>query len=207
MKCKIQRKTKKRGKANKRHLPQQNRQRAFRERKEKHVKDLETKLASLEAAQEQASVENERLKRDLAKMSTENEILRATSGMTPSSQQQQQHSSSSRSPPDHNHNHTTGPMEYQPTDFYSQVLQNHANKVPSHRIVTSDDGERLLAAGATWDYIISHELYRRGLVDVGGVSERLKNCARCDGQGPVFPEAAIISAIEHSVASGSDDLL
>ncbi|PNY26432.1 Fluconazole resistance protein 3 [Tolypocladium capitatum] len=171
-------------------------QRAFRERKEKHVKDLETKLASLEVAQQQASVENERLKRDLQRMSTENEILRATSALGSG------HNSSHSPEPT-----TTGPLQYNPTDFYSNVLQNHPNKQPSHRIVTSDDGERLLAAGATWDFIISHDLYKRGLVDVADVSERLKNLARCDGQGPVFSEQAIIGAIEQSVASGSDDLL
>ncbi|XWX02063.1 hypothetical protein V2A60_010095 [Cordyceps javanica] len=183
-------------------------QRAFRERKEKHVKDLETKLADLEAAQQQASVENERLRRDLEKMSTENEILRATSSI-PQQQQQQQHRhhSSSGSPPPPQHVATTGPTEYHPTDFYSNVLQGHANKAPSHRVVVGDDGARLLAAGATWDYIVSHELFKRGLVDVGGVSERLKGAARCDGQGPVFPEAAILAAIEQSVAGGSDDLL
>jgi AP-1-like factor len=96
-------------------------------------------------------------------------------------------------------------MRYSPTDFYTEVLQAHENKTPSHRIVTSDTGERLLAAGATWDYIIKHPLYTRGLVDVG--DERLKKVAKCDGQGPVFEERAIIDAIEKSVASGSDELL
>jgi AP-1-like factor len=167
-------------------------QRAFRERKERHVKDLEAKLAGLEAAQQQSSIENERLKRDLQKISTENEILRATS--------QTGHGSISPEP-------ATGPLRFKPTDFYSNVLQNHTNKSPSHRIVTSDDGERLLAAGATWDFIISHELFKKGLVDIADVSERLKNCARCDGQGPVFSERSITSAIEQSVASGTDDLL
>ncbi|KAK4081470.1 hypothetical protein Purlil1_11648 [Purpureocillium lilacinum] len=177
-------------------LVAEGRQRAFRERKEKHVKDLEAKLANLEAAQQEASVENERLKRDLQKMSTENEILRATSSMGHGHQ-------SSHSPEPI----TTAPMRYSPTDFYSNVLQNHPNKQPSHRITTSDQGERLLAAGATWDYIIAHDLFKRGLVDVGGVSELLKDCARCDGQGPVFAESDILRAIEQSVASGSDDLL
>lgn len=149
----------------------------------------------MEAAQQHASTENERLKRDLQKMSTENEILRATSVMG--------NGHSSRSPEPL----TTGPMHYKPTDFYTNVLQGHKNQSPSHRIVTSDEGERLLAAGATWDFIISHELYKKGLVDVGDVSERLKHCARCDGQGPVFAEGAIVSAIEMSVASGTDDLL
>ncbi len=98
-------------------------------------------------------------------------------------------------------------MRYSPTDFYTDVLQAHDNKTPSHRIVTSGTGERLLAAGATWDYIIKHPLYIRGLVDVGDVSEMLKKKAKCDGQGPVFEEREIIDAIEKSVASGSDELL
>jgi hypothetical protein len=68
-------------------------------------------------------------------------------------------------------------------------------------------GSRLLAAGATWDFIISHPLFKKGLVDVSSVSERLKSLAKCDGQGPVFEERAIIDAIEKSVASGSDELI
>ena len=173
------------------------RQRAFRERKERHVKDLESRLQQLEQAQQQAVNENEKLKRDLQKMSTENEILRATSmaGVNAASP------GANAAPT------TTGPMTYTPTDFYSNVLQNHANKTPSHRIVTSDDGERLLAAGAMWDLIINHELFKRGLVDIAVVSERLKSQAKCDGQGPVFEERAIFEAIEQSVASGSDELL
>ncbi|RYP73931.1 hypothetical protein DL770_007691 [Monosporascus sp. CRB-9-2] len=173
-------------------------QRAFRERKERHVKDLEAKLASLEAAQSQTASENEKLKRDLQKISTENEILRATSSI--------QAQRGSMSPPGGVPT-TTGPMQYNPTDFYSDLLENHTNKTPSHRIVESESGERLLAAGAAWDLIINHELFRKGMVDVGSVSERLKPQAKCDGQGPVFEECAVLQAIEQSVASGSDELL
>lgn len=98
-------------------------------------------------------------------------------------------------------------MRYSPKDFYTEVLYAHENKTPSHRIVTSENGERMLAAGAAWDYIVEHALFKRGLVDVGDVSERLKKVAKCDGQGPVFEEGAIVDAIEKSVASGSDELL
>jgi hypothetical protein len=160
------------------------------------VKDLESRLHHLEAAQQQAVTENEKLKRDLQKMSTENEILRATSSI----------GGNTGSPGTHAPTET-GPLSYNPTDFYSNVLQHHPNKTPSHRIVTSDDGERLLAAGATWDLIINHELFKRGMVDIADVSERLKTQAKCDGQGPVFEERAILEAIEQSVASGSDELL
>jgi AP-1-like factor len=98
-------------------------------------------------------------------------------------------------------------MSYNPTEFYSDLLANHANKTPSHRVVQSENGERLLAAGATWDYIIGHDLFKKGMVDVGDVSLRLKHLAKCDGQGPVFEESAVLEAIEQSVASGSDELL
>jgi hypothetical protein len=172
-------------------------QRAFRERKERHVKDLESRLHQLEQAQQDAVSENERLKRDLQKMETENEILRATSMAT----------ANAGSPGGAAAPITTGPMTYSPTDFYSNVLQGHANKAPSHRIVTSEKGERLLAAGATWEVIVNHELFKRGLVDVTLVSERLRPQAKCDGQGPVFEESAIIEAIEQSVAENSDELI
>lgn len=157
------------------------------------MKDLEAKLAALEKNSASVAEENERLKLQLQKAATENEILKATSG----------HNHRGGSEPLPN----AGPMRYSPTDFYTEVLHAHENKTPSHRIVTSDTGERLLAAGATWDYIIKHPLYIRGLVDVGDVSDRLKKVAKCDGQGPVFEEREIIDAIEKSVASGSDELL
>lgn len=161
------------------------------------MKDLEAKLASLEAVQNDTLTENERLKRDLQKVSTENEILRATS-VVPGGGSPGQNGTAPT---------TTGPMSYNPTDFYSNVLQNHANKNPSHRVVTSDEGERLYAAGATWDFIINHDAYKRGMVDIADISNRLKHQAKCDGQGPVFEERAIVEAIEQSVASGSDELL
>ncbi|KAK0390909.1 hypothetical protein NLU13_0412 [Sarocladium strictum] len=168
-------------------------QRAFRERKEKHVKDLESKLADLENAQQQASVENQRLKADLQKMSTENEILRATGGTANNS-----HSPEPLS---------TGPLSYEPKDFYSSLLKGHNNQSLSHRIAYSDDGEKLFGAAATWDYIINHELFKAGLVNIGEVSTNLNHRAKCDGQGPVFAESTILDAIQLSVASGSDDLL
>jgi len=168
-------------------------QRAFRERKERHVKDLEAKLAAMERNSATVAEENERLKLQLQKAATENEILKATSAHP-------QRGSSEPLP-------NVGPLQYSPKDFYTEVLHAHENKTPSHRIVTSDSGERLLAAGAAWDFIIKHPLYTRGLVDVGDVSESLKKVAKCDGQGPVFEEREIVAAIEKSVASGSDELL
>ncbi|KAF9014916.1 hypothetical protein BDQ17DRAFT_1418052 [Cyathus striatus] len=54
-------------------------QRAFRERKEKHVKDLEDKVAALEAKNEQALHENENLRDLLNRLQNENVILKQSS--------------------------------------------------------------------------------------------------------------------------------
>jgi AP-1-like factor len=71
----------------------------------------------------------------------------------------------------------------------------------------SEDGERLLHAGATWDLIQSHELYRKGMVDVGDLVKRLQGKAECDGRGPAFKESEVIAAIEESVISAADELI
>ncbi|KAG6328401.1 hypothetical protein ID866_10688 [Astraeus odoratus] len=51
-------------------------QRAFRERKEKHVKDLEDKVADLEAKNEEAQAENNNLRDLLARLQEENMTLK-----------------------------------------------------------------------------------------------------------------------------------
>ena len=172
-------------------------QRAFRERKERHVKDLETKLNSLEAHSSTLLTDNERLKRELQKLATQNEILRATSSHS------NQHVSNLRAP-----SPLSGPLRYTPKDFQAAVGIDHPTNGVSHRIHRSAaTGERLLAAGATWDMIQSHELYQRGMIDVSDVCERLKGNATCDGTGPAFSEGAIKRAIEESVASCGDQLI
>ncbi|KIL71094.1 hypothetical protein M378DRAFT_66555 [Amanita muscaria Koide BX008] len=51
-------------------------QRAFRERKEKHVKDLEDQVTALEEKNEQAMTENENLRDLLTRLQTENVVLK-----------------------------------------------------------------------------------------------------------------------------------
>ncbi|KIO07348.1 hypothetical protein M404DRAFT_43642, partial [Pisolithus tinctorius Marx 270] len=51
-------------------------QRAFRERKEKHVKDLEDQVAALEAKNEEAQTENNNLRDLLSRLQQENIALR-----------------------------------------------------------------------------------------------------------------------------------
>ncbi|KAK6330812.1 hypothetical protein TWF718_003011 [Orbilia javanica] len=171
-------------------------QRAFRERKERHVKELEEKLSTLEASSSTVLSENERLKREIQKITTENQILRATSAA------QAAHQPAAPAPVD------VGPLAYSPTDFYDVVLEPHKNKTPSHRISHHPEtGEQLLGAAAAWDLITSDPLYMDGQVDIQAVSEFLKPKAKCDGQGPVFPESEVRKAIQLSASLGKDELI
>ncbi|KAI9733319.1 MAG: hypothetical protein M1834_003403 [Cirrosporium novae-zelandiae] len=197
-------------------------QRAFRERKERHVKDLEAKLSSLQQSQSTLSADNERLKREMARLATENEILRATSSGPPGHSvllpDGAQHTSQDE-------DLVAGNMKFSPIDLSSRLLipssstttPSHSSKdfvskpstYPTHRLTISSTGERLLSASATWDFILATEEYAHGLVDVADVCERLKRegKTKCDGQGPCFEEQDIRRAIQESCGGGTDGLI
>lgn len=59
-------------------------QRAFRERKEKHLKDLETKVEELQKASEEANNENQKLRSQVEKMTAELNEYKKRVGMTSS---------------------------------------------------------------------------------------------------------------------------
>ncbi|CAG8887888.1 unnamed protein product [Penicillium egyptiacum] len=177
-------------------------QRAFRERKEQHVRDLEDKVNNLEQASNTLQADNERLKRELARYTTENEILRATS----------QHANRGHISTNENPEPTTvtGPMKFSPTDFHTTFMPDGPGtpRSPQHRLTMCPiTGEKLLDAGATWDLIQKHELFERGQLDIGDVTERLKGMSQCDGQGPAFKEGQVRQAIEESAAAGRDELI
>ncbi|OJJ03526.1 hypothetical protein ASPVEDRAFT_30041 [Aspergillus versicolor CBS 583.65] len=178
-------------------------QRAFRERKERHVRDLEEKVNNLQQESSTLTADNDRLKRELARYSTENEILRATANGPGSGGDggDGQRGPASSGPTQ------TGPMIYSPTDFYSDLVPA-GQSVRLHRVTYCKvSGERLYDAGAAWDMIQEHELFKKGLVDIAGVTKRLKSAAQCDGQGPAFRECQIQKAIEESALEDRDGLL
>ena len=155
--------------------------------------------------------ENERLKRELDRIATQNEILRATTAPRKPAQQD---------PPSRNGGGgggpgpealTSGPMIYSPSTF-NAAFSGHGTSGPeepvSHHIeISATTGERLLATGAAWDFIQHHELYRRGWVDIADVSEKLKEKIVCNGTGPTFSERDVIQAIEDCVGAAGDELI
>lgn len=161
------------------------------------MKDLENRLNALSSQSTTVLSENERLKRELQKLATQNEILRATNSSGPNG------GSQPFRPP----SPVPGPQTYSPTDFQRAVGVDPKYPVTYLDFGTKEDGEHLLSAGATWDLIQSHELSRNEMVDIGDVCRRLKGRATCNGQGPVFLESQVIAAIEESIISAADELI
>ena len=161
------------------------------------MKDLESKLNTLSAHSSTLLSDNERLKRELQKLATQNEILRAT---TNNSHTQQRHAQRAPSP-------LPGPQTYSPVDFQVAVGVDPIAHPISYEDFGGEEGDRLLAAGATWDLIKNNEMCQKGMVDIGDVCRRLKGKTECDGRGPAFRESVIKRAIEDSVLVGSDELI
>ncbi|KAB2569730.1 hypothetical protein DBV05_g11596 [Lasiodiplodia theobromae] len=197
-------------------------QRAFRERKERHVRELEEKLRALESSTHSLQSDNERLKLLLQRAKTENEILRATNhhqhrraGSTGSGSGSG--GSRSASPGDAGDGEMQLDLERDP---YTTVRGDGTGAAPAGstggglggsghhaRANVGRSTPHLLGASQTWDLIQSHPLVRSGAVDVADVCERLRTAARCDGQGPVFEEAAIYRVIEEESSRGGGDAL
>ena len=149
--------------------------------------------------------DNERLKRELDRVATQNEILRATSNpvnLPKRADVQVQEVMEMEE---------TGPMAYSPRTFSHAVAEHYPigpDVQVSHRISKNVvTGEKMLATGAAWDYIQQHELHRRGLVDLGDVVDNLKQRVQCDGTGPTFAEGAVEEAIQESIGIGGDELI
>ena len=166
----------------------------------------------MEAQSTDLMSDNERLKRELDRVFTQNEILRATT--TPrrlASQDHVQDTLAETATHDPEAGITSGPMIYSPSTFNAAFSEHQApgsEESISHRIdILPATGERLLATGAAWELIQSHELYRSGKVDLGEVCDRLKEKVLCDGTGPSFAESEVIKAIEESVSTSSDELI
>ncbi|KAF1841353.1 uncharacterized protein K460DRAFT_293853 [Cucurbitaria berberidis CBS 394.84] len=181
-------------------------QRAFRERKERHVRELETKLTALESSTHSLQSDNDRLKLALQRARTENEILRATSGHSPAASRPV--SASYPSPGAHlplDEDSDADDDDYNVQSLTNGSVMNAADKeqVASRR---TSKGRQIPAAQA-WDFIQSHPLVKQGLVDITDVCERVKGAAKCDGHGPVFEEDTLWQAVEESRRCGGDELI
>lgn len=157
--------------------------------------------------------DNERLKRELAKVATENEILRATSSSGENisdgnNSPRGMDGEEDKKKPSPTTATINGPKKWVSLDVRKKYAADFkAGNLPHRIVLSAETGERLLDTKATWDLIQSHPLFQKGLVDIGDVCERLKRITKCDGQGPAFEEGRVRKIIEESVACGNDELI
>lgn len=162
-------------------------QRAFRERKEKRVKQLEDRL---NIAQEETD-----------RLSKENELLRRENILISQNYQKQQQQ---RAPlPSHN-NQPHPKFATFPTgvgeEFCSQLTSGHGEYKSDEQkfqvYVSQSDGETLLGAGAIWEKIM--EFDDESEIEMDDVIGFLKEKAVCDGFGPVYRMSDVEQALRHA---------
>lgn len=181
------------------------RQRAFRERKERHVRDLEAKLNLLTTTTSSLQSDNERLKLMLQRAQTENEILRATASSSPTSHYPPSFVDDPSLLPSHRRSKESPEPRLDAARLANGLLSTDSSS-PEYGSSPGSESN-LLSASATWDLLQSHPLYLSGTVDIGEVCERLKRMARCEGMGPMFDEAEVRQVIEEVGGKGSDELI
>jgi hypothetical protein len=152
-------------------------QRAFRERKEQRVKELEQKLLDTENELKRLMSDNEVLKRENTILMTENQVMisqnRATKG----------HSQNTSSRP--------APMtaSFPSSEFYRALIGGHASgdvDNPSFAIYEKEEGETMMGPGAVWQRIVEDPQKVLEDSDIQFVLDYLLDKGHCDGFGPVF---------------------
>ncbi|RCK65205.1 Fluconazole resistance protein 3 [Candida viswanathii] len=172
-------------------------QRAFRERKETKLKELEAKLLQSEEERQKLMDQLEIIRKQNISITTENEILRSSGDIH----------SGGTFPARHPHITPVNKFNFPKTqdDFIEHVLRgtNHKLKEENkNKVYADNNGCKLLALGAVWDYLqIKAEEADLDFnsIDFNDVMERLKGAERCHGYGPAYPLELVNQAIESSL--------
>ncbi|KLJ05761.1 hypothetical protein EMPG_10801 [Blastomyces silverae] len=172
-------------------------QRAFRERKERRVRDLEQELNRYKNNYSSLMEDHRSLKRQIEKVATENEILRATSNNN--AQESIANYGPNRVPT------PTGLLRN--LSDYSACSGNKKELAYRTSTCNGKPGQKLLDASATWDLIARHLSSRGVKLDIQEIYDRLKSHTLPDGKGLVVDEAHVLQVIEESAAAGSDELI
>ncbi|EGW31988.1 uncharacterized protein SPAPADRAFT_61100 [Spathaspora passalidarum NRRL Y-27907] len=169
-------------------------QRAFRERKQTKLKELEAKLLQSEEERQKLVEELNLIKKQNISISTENEILRSSK-----ISQGGVNSSISQNKPV-----TTFNFPQNQDDFIERIVKGTVHHVfpESKNKVYDNDGDKLLALGAVWDYLqIKAEEANLDFnsIDINEIMETLRGHERCHGFGPAYPLDLVNQAIQSSL--------
>lgn len=148
-------------------------QRAFRERKETKLKELESRLNKSEDERQRLLNELDDVRRRTLRMQAENEYLKNQAHTKPDQSQ-------------------VASFEFprNQTQFINRVLQdsNHVlNEESVNKIYDSpENGTKVLAIGAVWDYLLYRADEENLNLDVVEVMTRLRGNEKCHGWGPAY---------------------
>lgn len=151
-------------------------QRAFRERKETRLKELEQELRQSEARRKQLDEELERLCRANLEMNAENKILLEQGEVGDYGTQ------GGRFTFPHEIAHENSGSLQESREYSSKIF-----KTEGHYL--DESGKEILTVPATWDYL--HQLSEQVQFNVTGVLDSLKGNEVCHGLGAAYPRVLV----------------
>lgn len=168
-------------------------QRAFRERKETKLKDLEAKLLQSEDERQKLLQELQSIKQQNISMASENELLRLDKGPGSTAGNGDGYGIPVV-------NRFTFPQNQR--EFIQGIMKGSEHQINGetvNKVYDSPDhpGHKVLAVGAVWDYLqikVEEEDYEN--LDIVEVMERLRGNERCHGYGPAYPLQLVNEVIE-----------
>ncbi|CAI5759952.1 unnamed protein product [Candida verbasci] len=173
-------------------------QRAFRERKETKLKELEAKLLKSEEERQKLMDQLEIIRKQNLSISSENEVLRSDPNNLASLAM------------NNHHNNRINKFTFPKTqdDFIKGVIEgtNHQynNEENKNKIYDDKEGNKLLALGAVWDYLqIKVEEFDLDFnsIDIKEVMNKLKGSEKCHGWGPAYDKTLVDQAIQSCLSS------
>jgi hypothetical protein len=178
-------------------------QRAFRERKETKLKELQSKLNQLEQERQQLLDQLTCIREQNRTITTENEILKQNNARnidsdSASFSMTSEHSRQLDYPPN-----ATKEFNFPVREeaFIEGLIKGTAHSIEHHDIrkvyQSPDSGTKLLGIGAVWDYLILKcEEYdiEPETIDVNLIMSKLRGHELCHGFGPAYP----IDLVDHT---------
>ncbi|KID86006.1 bZIP transcription factor, bZIP-1 [Metarhizium guizhouense ARSEF 977] len=146
-------------------------QRAFRQRKEQHLKDLEDKVAVLEATRDRINAENARLQEDLERATIEHSLLQNLTTSSSGFDCADRSDGLSISAPG---------REWLASPPQTSSSEPHSLAASRPRYCGHE-----LNAGQIWEFIIGHRLFQEGLADVDTIARELRRFFPGDGMGGI----------------------
>ncbi|KID74928.1 AP-1-like transcription factor napA [Metarhizium brunneum] len=146
-------------------------QRAFRQRKEQHLKELEDKVAVLEATRDRINAENARLQEDLERATVEYSLLQNLAKPSSLFDCADRSDGSSISAPS---------REWLASPPPTSSSEPHCLAASRPRYCGHE-----LNAGQMWEFITGHRLFQEGLADVDSIARELRRFFPGDGMGGI----------------------